>query len=400
MITASEATDLILSRAKTYGTEEVALNKAIGRVLAQDLKADRPFPPFTRVSMDGIAIQYDAFEAGQRSFNIEGIQAAGAPSQQLQDGKACLEVMTGAVLPANSDTVIRYEDVNIEEGVATIIDTAVVKPNQNAHEKGSDRQKGDILVSAGRSISPAEIGVAATVGHSQLLVQKLPTVAIISTGDELVPVEATPAPHQIRSSNIAKIQSLLKNWGITASPYHIVDDMEATQGKLNQLLEQYDVLILSGGVSKGKFDYLPAALEALQVKKHFHRISQRPGKPFWFGESRDGTMVFALPGNPVSSFVCTIRYFQPWLRKSLGLAPKPKIYAQLAEDYYFKPDLTYFLQVAAQYDENSGALIAKPIPGRGSGDLANLVDANAFLELPKGQDDFEKGAVYPLWFYR
>ena len=400
MITALEATDLILSRAKTYGTEQVVLTECIGRVLAQDIRADRPFPPFTRVSMDGIAIQYQAYESGQRSFSIEGIQAAGAPSKQLKDKNACIEVMTGAVLPEHSDTVIRYEDLDLKEGIATIIEGAVIKPNQNAHHKGGDRKKGEILVSVGRQISPAEIGVAATVGHNHLIVKKLPSVAIISTGDELVPIEQTPAPHQIRSSNIAKIQSLLSSWGIAASPYHIVDDMEATQSKLRELLERYDVLILSGGVSKGKFDYLPAALETLKVKKHFHRISQRPGKPFWFGESTDGTMVFALPGNPVSSFVCTIRYFQPWLRKSLNLTPKKKIYAQLAEDFHFKPDLTYFLQVATHYNEENGALIATPIPGRGSGDLANLIDAKAFLELPKGKNDFKKGTVYPLWFYR
>ena len=400
MISVQEASNIIQSRIKDFGTEMVPLQQAVGRILVEDIRADRDFPPFTRITMDGIAIQYEAFANGQYSFPIQGIQAAGAPQQTLQNPQACLEAMTGGVLPNNADTIIRYEDVRIEDGVAHLVEGLKIRKGQNAHSQGFDRKTGDVIIKAGRQLSPAEVGVAATVGMAYLKVKRLPTVAIISTGDELVGIEDTPAPHQIRSSNVFAIQSVLAKWGITADPHHIVDDLVHTQKRLGDLLEKYDALLLSGGVSKGKFDYVPAALEALNVKKYFHRISQRPGKPFWFGEAPDGTMVFALPGNPVSSFMCNLRYFQPWLRESLGLTPSQAIYAQLTADFTFKPDLTYFLQVKTHYDPSTGKLMATPVPGKGSGDLANLADADAFLELPSGRDLFKEGEVYSLIFYR
>jgi molybdopterin molybdotransferase len=400
MITVAEATQIILDCAKDFGTHTRALEQSIGHVLAEDLNADRDFPPFTRVTMDGIAIHYHAYAEGQRAFPVEGIQAAGEAQKSLSNLSACLEVMTGAMLPINTDTVIRYEDVEIREHTAHISPEAIVRPTQNAHPQGQDRQQGAVLIKAGRQISPAEVGVAATIGRPEVLVKKLPRVAIISTGDELVPISSTPAPHQIRSSNVPSISATLSRWGINPQAYHIVDELEATTEQLGHLLQEYDVLILSGGVSKGKFDYVPAALEALGVKKHFHRIKQRPGKPFWFGEAANGAVVFALPGNPVSSFMCNLRYFQPWLRKSLGLTPQVATFARLADTFSFKPSLTYFLQVKTAYDPQTAQLMATPVPGRGSGDLANLADADAFLELPAGQEQFEQGEIYPLHFYR
>jgi len=400
MITVAEATNTILAHTKDFGTESVPLERAVGRVLAQNLEADRDFPPFTRVTMDGIAINYHAYADGKRSFPVEGIQAAGEPQKSLQDQNACLEVMTGAMIPDNTDTVIRYEDLEIKDQVAHLLEGVAVKEGQNAHLKGLDRKQGEVLVAAGRPLSPAEVGVAATVGVTNVKVKRLPSVAIISTGDELVPINEKPAAHQIRSSNVPSIRATLSRWGVMATPYHLLDDMEATKRELGEYLEQYDVLMLSGGVSRGKFDYVPAALEALGVKKLFHRVKQRPGKPFWFGEAADGTMVFALPGNPISSFMCNLRYFQPWLRQSLGLTSGAEVYACLAEDFSFRPDLTYFLQVKTAYDPNTAQLLAHPVPGKGSGDLANLADADAFLELPRGKELFKKGEVYPLHFYR
>lgn len=398
MITVKEATAIVLANCLDFGTEQVPLPKAIGRILQEELVADRDFPPFTRVTMDGISINYADFAAGQRAFPIEGMQAAGVPKQAMQKAGHCFEVMTGAILPGNTDTVIRYEDLEIENGMAKVL-IEEIRAKQNAHQQGSDRQKGAVIVSKGKLISPAEIGVAATVGKANLLVKRLPKIAIIYTGDELVEVEVTPEPHQIRTSNAYTIAAAFSRWGIQADLLHIVDDMEATTNKLKQCLEEYDVLVLSGGVSKGKFDYVPEALAKLGVQKLFHRIKQRPGKPFWFGRAANDTIVFALPGNPVSSFMCATRYFQPWMRKSFGLEPMTYVYAVLTEDFYFKPDLTYFLQVKVSYDP-SGRVLATPVEGRGSGDLANLVDADAFLELPQGKEQFLKGAVYPLIFYR
>ena len=399
MIPIEEATKIVLNHSKSYGEEAVPLTEAIGRVLRQDILADRDFPPFNRVTMDGIAIRYNSFAGGQRKFPIEGMQAAGSPQRKLLNLDACLEVMTGAILPENTDTVIRYEDVNIEHGVARLQGNGIQK-GQNAHLRAFDRKEGERIIKAGAIISPAEIGVAATVGLSSLKVAKLPTVAIISTGDELVEINETPEPHQIRSSNVYTIAAVLYGWGIRPDKLHIADDMDATRAKLSACLEQYDVLILSGGVSKGKFDYIPGALNALGMKKLLHKVKQRPGKPFWFGESPNGKVIFALPGNPVSAFMCTMRYIRPWLRKSLDLNPLDYSHAVLAEDFKFKADLTYFLQVRTFFDTDTGRLMATPVEGHGSGDLANLVDADGFLELPREKDKFKKGKVFPLIFYR
>lgn len=398
MITVQEALALILQNKGNYGNEKIPLGKSIGRLLKEDLYADRDMPPYNRVTMDGIAISYDTFLEGQRSFPIEGVAAAGAPQLSLLDPNKCLEVMTGAIMPMNADAVIRYEDLDNNDRQATILVDKVLR-NQNIHTKGEDRLQGALVVPTNTLLSPAEIGVAATVGKTYLTVAKLPKTVIISTGDELVRIDEQPLPHQIRKSNVHRLKATLAKHQIEADTTHLNDDLELIKAALSNLIKEYDVLVLSGGVSKGKFDFLPEALEAIGVKKLFHKIKQRPGKPFWFGKAPDGTLIFALPGNPVSSFLCTQRYFIPWLYATIGRSVSSQPMAKLAENYLFKPDLTYFLQVKVSYDEK-GRIWATPMTGNGSGDLANLVDADAFLQLPRGRNAFRKGGVYPLIFYR
>lgn len=398
MISVTEATNFIQSTARDYGTESVPLSVSIGRVLRENLYADRPFPPFNRVTMDGIAIQYAAFANGQRTFHVEGIAAAGAPQMKLQDGKNCLEVMTGAILPENTDTVIRYEDTVFFEGKMTI-QVDELKFEKNVHKLGSDRQREDLLIEAGRVISPAEIGVAATVGKTYLEVSKYPKTVIISTGDELVEVSEKPLPYQIRKSNVHLLQSMFTHIGMPAEIMHLKDDYEKVMTGLQSVLREYDLIILSGGVSAGKFDYLPKALNELKVNEFFHKVKQRPGKPLWFGQSPEGAVIFALPGNPVSSFSCAQKYIFPWLQKSLSLPLSTPIYAALSQDYAFKPDLTYFLQVKISHSER-GQIIATPFTGNGSGDLANLTHADGFLELPSGKEMFKKGEVFSFVSYR
>jgi len=398
MITVQEATEIIRQHRLDFPVEEVPLTEAIGRVLREDLFADRPFPPYDRVTMDGIAIQYASFANGQRDFPIEKVIAAGDPEGVLENPDNCVEIMTGAVLPKGADIVIRYEDLEIKAGVAKIM-TEAIKSSQNVHWKGSDRKQGSKIVEAGQLISPAEVGVAATIGKAKLKVTRLPKTAIISTGDELVDVSETPLPHQIRRSNVYRLQASLKQYKIEVDAYHLIDDQASIEKAIEQMLGTYDILLLSGGVSKGKFDFVPAAMEALGVKKLFHRIKQRPGKPFWFGLAPTGALVFALPGNPVSSFMCTQRYFVPWLRHSLGLDTLNLPIACLEQSVTFKPDLTYLCQVSTRFDTD-GRLLAKPAEGHGSGDLANLVEADAFMELPRGKDVFEAGECFPVYFYR
>lgn len=398
MISVQEATDILLQHGLALAVEEVPLTAAIGRVLREDLFADRPFPPYDRVTMDGIAILYETYAKGNRSFPIEKVIAAGDPESILENPAHCVEIMTGAVLPQGVDIVIRYEDLEIKDGVAKVM-TEAIKPSQNVHRKGSDRAKGSKIVAAGKLISPAEVGVAATIGKAMLKVTRLPKTAIISTGDELVDVSEKPLPHQIRRSNVYRLQVSLKQYNIEVDAYHLIDDQASIEKAIKQMLDTYDVLILSGGVSKGKFDFVPAAMEALGVKKLFHRIKQRPGKPFWFGVAPTGSLVFALPGNPVSSFMCTQRYFVPWLRHSLGLDVLNLPIASLEKPVTFNPDLTYLCQVSTRFDKE-GRLLAMPAEGRGSGDLANLVEADAFIELPRGRDIFEAGECFPVYFYR
>lgn len=396
MITVAKAKHIILENTQDFGIEEIPFLQAIGRVLKEDIVADRDFPPFNRVAMDGIAINHRFFEHGVRDFKIEGIQAAGSPQKTLDNAANCYEVMTGAVLPNNTDTVIRYEDVDINTLIATIT-VDKIKEGQNIHRKGSDKSKGTVLIKKNTIVSAAEIGVLTTVGKATVKVAKQPKVMIVSTGDELVDVNETPLDHQIRRSNVYTLVSLLNNLKIPAETAHITDEKSILKEKIESYLKQYDVLLFSGAVSKGKFDFLPEVLDELGVQKLFHRVSQRPGKPFWFGTT-DNCNVFAFPGNPVSTFVNCMVYFYPWYLKSTGLHSEEKT-AVLAKNITFKPNLSCFMQV--KLTSENGQVYATPIQGNGSGDLASLVEADGFIELPKTEEvTFKKGSVFPILTYR
>ena len=406
MITVEQATAIILENALPLATEHVPLMQSLGRILREDIAADRDFPPFDRVTMDGIAIAFSAFERGQRTFFMENIQAAGAPQCRLMDAENCIEVMTGAMLPDGTDAVIRYEDLEINDGKATILIENVVF-RQNIHQKAIDRRLGDVILRGSKRVSAAEIGTMATVGKTHVLVSKLPRMAIVSTGDELVEVGEMPLPYQIRRSNVFAVAALLRDFG-TADLFHYRDDESVITEGVREILADYDVVILSGAVSEGKYDFVPKVLSDLQVEKLFHKVSQRPGKPFWFGRRGD-TVIFALPGNPVSAFTCAVRYVVPFLLKqqqplggqlsqNLGLLESFGLSARLTRDVIFKPDLTYFLPVKVQYTE--GSVLATPSEGHGSGDLANLNDADGFMELPRGRVVFGENEAFSLFLYR
>ena len=394
MTTVEQATEIVLAESKDYGTESIYFENALGRVLAEDLKADRDLPPYNRVTMDGIAISFAAFENGIRSFKIIATQAAGETTFEVNHPSECIEIMTGAALPSTTDTVIRYEDLEIKDGIATV-QTEAVSKGQSIHLKGIDKSKGDLVAAANQLITPALISMAASVGKSDLLVKQLPKVVIISSGDEVVNIDEMPNAFQIRRSNNYTIKAALQQYCINAEMIHIPDDPVITKQEIKKCLQQYDVIILSGGVSEGKFDYIPKALEENAVKKLFHKVQQRPGKPFWFGKHENGVLVFAFPGNPVSTFMCLRRYFCVWLEQSLGIA-KQKMFAALEEDFVFTPALQYFLQVKLNVNDK-GQLLAKPVAGNGSGDFANLLDTDAFMELPLEQNNFTKGEVFRVW---
>ena len=409
MISVIQALQTVLNSAQDLGFEEIPFLKSVGRILKEVIFADRDFPPFNRVSMDGIVIDYNSFKNGQKSFKIEGIQAAGSAQIALKDSKNCIEVMTGAVAPKNANTVVRYEDVTIENGIATLnIDG--ISEGQNIHTKGKDGKSGDLLIQKNTIISAAEIGVLATVGKAFVKVARQPRVMIVSTGDELIGVAEIPLTHQIRRSNVFTLVSLLERLHVSSETSHIKDNKAILKSKIATYLKEYDVLLFSGAVSKGKYDFLPEVFEELIVEKLFHKVAQRPGKPFWFGREKaivkndvssnnhqNNTIVFGFPGNPISTFVNCLAYFYPWYYKSVGLEVKEET-AILAKDINFKPNLAYFLQV--KLENKKGQLMAFPILGNGSGDLASLVHTDAFIQLPDNKSEFKKGGVYPIIRYR
>ncbi len=388
MISFAEAYNLVLDHSQDYGIETVSIKQAIGRVLAVDIFADRDFPPFDRATKDGIAINYNAIENGRRAFNIKAVVAAGQRTYQFLEEDHCVEIMTGAVVPYEADTVVMYEDITIEHGIANI--NTLAKRGQNIHDKGSDKKKDELVINKGTKITAAEIGVLAAVGKANVEVKKLPRIAVISTGNELVEVEDHPLPYQIRKSNSYTLYASLYEEKIEPLLLHLSDDKDMIRQKLSYVIQEMDVLLLSGGVSKGKFDFIPKVLEELAVEKVFHGVLQRPGKPFWFGVNKDtNTVIFSFPGNPISTFANYHIYFRPWLQKSLGL-PISKVEVFLEEAITISGSMTRFLGVKIRWVD--GLLKAKLIRDNGSGDLTSLSRSDGFIkltprELPYAMDE-------------
>ncbi|MGX1930250.1 molybdopterin molybdotransferase MoeA [Flagellimonas sp. 2504JD4-2] len=377
MIAFETALQKVLDRTQDYGVEMVSMESSLGRILAETIVADRDFPPFDRSTKDGIAIKFNQNIDTNTSFGISGIAQAGSPQLKLKDETACMEVMTGAVVPENADTVVMYEHTEKENDRFNIVKP--IKKGQNIHYKASDTAMGDELLLSGTPITSAEIGVLATVGKSHVLVKRLPKIAVIATGNELVEVDQKPLPHQIRKSNTHTLKALLQNEGIVAAMYHFTDEPEVLKDKIGEILKNYDVLLLSGGVSKGKFDFLPSTFDQLGVEKIFHRVRQRPGKPFWFGKHESlKTTIFSFPGNPVSTFANYHVYFKPWLNKTLGVTT-PQFDVFLSEPMVNNTDLTRFLGI--EINIQHGKLKAKEIGTTGSGDLLSLSKADGFIRL-------------------
>ena len=389
MISVTEALDFIEQHIKDYGTEEVSLLQATGRILAQPVAADRDFPPYHRVTMDGIAISSESFDSGRRSFTIESIAAAGAPVRQLMDITNCIEVMTGAMLPAGADAVVPYEDLDIQNGIALIRATEI-KPFHHIHIQGTDAPEGAILLQSGTRITPAQVGILATVGAAVVSVQCLPRIAVCSTGDELVEIDEHPKPHQIRRSNSYMLAAALQAEGISASLYHLPDDAAVLLEKLAQIKKEYNVLLFSGAVSKGKYDYLPEVLNGLGLQTVFHRVAQKPGKPLLFGYFEDGPTVFGFPGNPVSTFVCYHIFFRRWLHQSLK-ATRHAMTGSLGEDITFGQALSYHLPVRCSSE--GGVLTVVPLAGSTSGDMPSLISADGIITLPPELLSFPAGTV-------
>jgi len=399
VITPQAAEKLILDAIPLLHREDCGISDAHGRVLRADLRADRDLPPFDRVTMDGFALSSPSFASGARRFRVEATQAAGMRPFTLGDADGgCIEVMTGAVLPEGTDCVVPYEDATREGESAVISASAEIPaPGLHVHRRGSDHKAGEVVVRAGVRLTGREIAVAAACGHPSLTVAHSPKVAVVSTGDELVEVDALVAPHQIRRSNDHAIRAALIRAGYPrADRFHLRDVRHEIEHMLWHILAEYDVVLITGGVSKGKFDFLPAELARQGVRKIFHGVAQRPGKPFWFGLSGRLTPVFALPGNPVSAYTCLHRYVLPALDHASGMTPRARIRAALAEPAAFKPKLACLLPVRVSSGPHA-ELLATPCAVGSSGDFAGLVDTDGFVELPAEVADFHAGYVAPYW---
>ena len=395
MITTAEATQAILAAIKPFESEIVALESATGRVLAQSISAERDQPPFDRVTMDGIAIAYDVYAKGTRSFPIQSMQAAGEPAQTLEAGKA-IEIMTGASLPDGADCIIPVERTTVNDLGAHVEANYEASERQFIHTRGSDHKEGTTLLNPGTRVSPMDIAIIASCGLPKVSVAKQATISVISTGNELVPPGEAIEPHQIRMSNGPAIVAMLEDNGFTNATHdHLIDELEILKDRITQHLEQSNVLVLSGGVSMGKADYVPQVLDELGVNVAFHNVSQRPGRPMWFGMGPNGQAVFALPGNPVSALVCSRQYVIPALRQMSGMSPAAPQFAALTADVTFKPKLTNFLPVKL-ISNAAGQVLALPVHTNTSGDFTALSGTDGYVELALDQTKFESGDNVPL----
>jgi molybdopterin molybdotransferase len=359
-------------------------------VLSLPIFADRDYPPMDRVMMDGIALNFETFDLGLRRFVIEGIQAAGGPQKTLQNSQHCLEVMTGAILPLGTDLVIPYEHLEINQGVATIVNEVPRNRLENVHLKGSDCRESELVLKSGVRLNGPRAGIAASMGMVPQLCHSS-KILIISTGDELVELTQKPLNYQIRRSNIYALKTSLEDNGFkNISLAHLNDNAQIVADHYHENANNFQVMLYSGGVSKGKFDYLPQVWKDMGVTKYFHEVAQRPGKPLWFGrDEKRKTVVIGLPGNPVSSLVCLHRY----------VIPTTPVYARLSEEVIFKKNLTYFIPAKIEFQKD-GSLWALPLKIKNSGEFTGLSESDGFVELPAEKCVFHPGEAYSFWPWR
>jgi molybdopterin molybdotransferase len=398
LLTPADADKLIGESLACLPIESLPLAQCAGAVLRENIYAERDAPPFDRVAMDGIALSSETARGGTRRFRIQATQAAGDPPLTLGAKSGCIEVMTGASMPAECDAVVPVEQITTSGGEAALAEGVEVEAWQNVHRRGTDSRQGALLLSTGTRLAAPEVAIAASAGMARVRVSSQPMVVVISTGNELIEPGEPILQHQIRRSNVYAVVGSLRRHGFQrVADDHVLDDTDELKQRLKFHLDTHDVVVLSGGVSMGKFDLVPRALQELGVQVVFHKLAQRPGKPLWFGLAPTGAAVFALPGNPVSTLVCLTRYVVPALFAAMGQAPRPPVERiALAAPVVVKPALAYFLPVKVEIDD-WGRAWANPAPTNGSGDFTSLGGTDGFVELPPGPNTYAKGFVTRLY---
>ena len=394
MISYRDAQQIVIQRARSFGREKIGLGEAYGRVLAEQVLADRDYPPFNRSTMDGYALCYADLERNVRRFRIVETIYAGAKASRPALPGECYKIMTGAPVPVEMDIVIRREeteeegDVMILRGSANLL-PAERQPFSNIARQGEDMRLGDTVIDGPYVCDPSVTGLLATLGKSELIVQALPRVAILTTGNEVVPADVHPTETQIRNSNRWLLQSLLQSRGISVSlSQHAADDKAALNDCVHQALS-CDLLIVSGGVSAGDADHVPDVLEGSGIQKLFHKIAIKPGKPVWCGVAPSGTMVFALPGNPFSCLVNFVLLIQPYLNACFGLPVAEPPGLPLASSKKKKTPLDEFFPV--RLHGSPGRLVQAPL--NGSGDIRLGLSANALALHPADSGDLPEGTT-------
>jgi molybdopterin molybdotransferase len=394
MISYAEAQTMVRGKARSFGTEVIPLDRADARVLTGVVRADRDYPPFNRATMDGYALRWESLQKGGRQFRVVETIFAGTVATQDLPADACYKIMTGAPVPDGTDVIIRREDV-IEEGGMVRLRSDVGRPFLNIARRGEDLRGGDIVIDSPCICEPPIIGLLASLGQNELTVASLPRVALITTGDEVVPVDTPPGPAQIRNSNRWLLQSLLKKWQIEPWFYgHAPDDKMSLKVMLGEALKA-EIIILCGGVSAGDADYVPEMLEASGAACLFHKLAIKPGKPVWCGITAAGAMVFALPGNPFSCLVGFILLIQPYLQACFGLPAPVPMTLPLASLKKKKTPLDEFFPVRL----HGAPARLHEMTLNGSGDIRLGMQAGALALHPASEGDLPGGAevvIFPF----
>ncbi len=385
MLSVLQALQQVLSHAQPREPLNLQASDALGYVLAEDIACDLDSPPWDKALMDGYAVQAaDVNAPGVKLRLLEEVTAGKVATQEVTSG-TCTRIMTGAPLPRGADAVVVIESTTAAGEQIEMQQPA--RPEQNLLRQGASMRQGEVVLAAGSVLRPIEIGLLAEVGRALVSVIRRPTVAILSTGDELVPAAETPRGGQIRNSNGPLLAALVTAVGATPVPLGIARDNSAElEAKIAAGLA-HDVLLLSGGVSAGVLDLVPQALASQGVRQVFHNVDLKPGKPLWFGAS-DKTVVFGLPGNPVSTLVCFKLFVQPALRKLAGeagrVAPLVRT-AVLREDFHQRSARETYFPARLEQEQ------ATPLAWQGSADLRSLAKANALLRLAGGERHYAAG---------
>ncbi|TGL40340.1 molybdopterin molybdotransferase MoeA [Leptospira perdikensis] len=388
MISYTEALEKILSEVRHYPSELISLDQSFGRVLCEEIKSDRDYPPFHRSAMDGFAISSQNYTPNQ-VYPYHRELPAGM-SMDLEKDEKAIRIMTGAPVPEGLDVVIKIEDANLMEvnGQKQVsFSTKEIKPWLNISKRGEDLKTGDLVLPKGIQIGTSVASLLASLGKDKVSVVKAPKVHIISTGNEVVPIHSSPLPFQIRDSNSYTIKSILSKYKIQPESVTHVPDLESEITKQIQIGLEADILILSGGVSMGNLDLIPSILQKLGVELIFHKTAIKPGKPIWFGK-RKNTIVFGMPGNPFSVQTCSRIFLEPFLRESYGQNQLPSYKLPYHGTKQRKGGLTEFFPVQLETKDNT---YLKPISFNGSGDVRAGVFSDGLGIFPSDLSQIQKG---------